>query len=155
VAALEQLTKDAAVSGLVPGGVARVISVEWYGGQAAKVTYEDSSGRMGQQLLYRSDEPRLELVSQGRAWSFDADGNTLRLVSEALRIRLAYLFDPYLAIHTSRVMPLPHQITAVYGDMLPRHPLRFLLADDPVPARPSWQASLSRSWPSAGTSTAA
>jgi superfamily II DNA or RNA helicase len=131
VAALEQLTKDAAVSGLVPGGVARVISVEWYGGQAAKVTYEDGSGRVGQQLLYRSDEPRLALVSHGRAWSFDADGNTLRLVSEALRIRLAYLFDPYLAIHSSRITPLPHQITAVYGDMLPRHPLRFLLADDP------------------------
>ena len=64
--ALEQLTKDATVSGLVPGGVARVISVEWYGGQAAKVTFEDASDRIGQQLLYRSDEPRLELVSHGR-----------------------------------------------------------------------------------------
>jgi len=52
-------------------------------------------------------------------------------VSEAHRIRLAYLFDPYLAVHTSLIQPLPHQITAVYGDMLPRHPLRFLLADDP------------------------
>ena len=28
-------------------------------------------------------------------------------------------------------MPLPHQITAVYEEMLPRQPLRFLLADDP------------------------
>ena len=27
--------------------------------------------------------------------------------------------------------PLPHQITAVYGEMLARQPLRFLLADDP------------------------
>ena len=27
--------------------------------------------------------------------------------------------------------PLPHQITAVYEAMLPRQPLRFLLADDP------------------------
>ncbi len=27
--------------------------------------------------------------------------------------------------------PLPHQITAVYESMLPRQPLRFLLADDP------------------------
>jgi superfamily II DNA or RNA helicase len=131
VVALEELTKDAAVSGLVPGGVAKVVSVEWYGGQAAKITYEDSAGHVGQQLLYRSDEPRLELVSRGRDWSFDADGRELRLVSEALRIRLAYLFDPFLAIHTSRIAPLPHQIDAVYGAMLPRHPLRFLLADDP------------------------
>jgi hypothetical protein len=54
-----------------------------------------------------------------------------RLVSEAQRIRLAYLFDPVLAVHTSVVDPLPHQITAVYESMLPRQPLRFLLADDP------------------------
>jgi superfamily II DNA or RNA helicase len=48
-----------------------------------------------------------------------------------MRIRLAHLFDPYLAVHTSRIEPFPHQITAVYGEMLPRQPLRFLLADDP------------------------
>jgi SNF2 family DNA or RNA helicase len=29
------------------------------------------------------------------------------------------------------VEPLPHQITAVYEEMLARQPLRFLLADDP------------------------
>jgi len=64
-------------------------------------------------------------------WSFDGDGALLRLVSEANRIRLAHLFDPYLAVHTSRIEPLPHQITAVYAEMLQRQPLRFLLADDP------------------------
>jgi hypothetical protein len=36
-----------------------------------------------------------------------------------------------LAVHTSLVEPLPHQITAVYEEMLQRQPLRFLLADDP------------------------
>ena len=49
-----------------------------------------------------------------------------RLVSEANRIGLAYLFDPLLAVHTSLVEPLPHQITAVYQEMLPRQPLRYL-----------------------------
>jgi superfamily II DNA or RNA helicase len=44
---------------------------------------------------------------------------------------MAHLFDPVLAVHTSLVDPLPHQITAVYEEMLPRQPLRFLLADDP------------------------
>jgi len=42
-----------------------------------------------------------------------------------------WLFDPLLAVHTSLVEPLPHRITAVYGEMLSRQPLRFLLADDP------------------------
>ena len=81
--------------------------------------------------MYRHDEARLEVVDQGRPWSFDGDGALFRLVSEAQRIRLAYLFDPVLAVHTSVVEPLPHQITAVYESMLPRQPLRFLLADDP------------------------
>src|SRR5205085_8461818 len=77
------------------------------------------------------DEPRFSLVQKGRPWSFDGDGALFRLVSEAHRIRLAHLFDPVLAVHTSLVDPLPHQITAVYEAMLPRQPLRFLLADDP------------------------
>src|SRR5206468_10219051 len=68
---------------------------------------------------------------RGRPWSFDGKGARFRLVSEAHRIRLAHLFDPVLAVHTSLVEPLPHQITAVYESMLPRQPLRFLLADDP------------------------
>ena len=86
---------------------------------------------MANELLYRQDEARLEVAEQGQPWSFDGDGALFRLVSEALRIRLAHLFDPVLAVHTSVVEPLPHQITAVYESMLPRQPLRFLLADDP------------------------
>ena len=82
-------------------------------------------------MVYRSDEASLELVGASRAWSFGGDGYLFRLASEAQRIRLAYLFDPYLALSTSLIEPLPHQITAVYGEMLPRQPLRFLLADDP------------------------
>ena len=41
-------------------------------------------------------------------------GEAFRVASEAQRIRLAHLFDPYLAVHSSRITPLPHQITAVY-----------------------------------------
>ena len=89
------------------------------------------TGKLGNEVIYRHDEPRLEIVEQGRPWSFDGDGALFRLVSEAQRIRLAHLFDPVLAVHTSVVDPLPHQITAVYEHMLPRQPLRFLLADDP------------------------
>jgi len=89
------------------------------------------AGRVANELLYRHDEPRLEIVEQDRPWSFDGDGALFRLVSEAQRIRLAHLSDPVLAVHTSIVEPLPHQITAVYEAMLPRQPLRFLLAEDP------------------------
>ncbi len=128
---LEDLTPNASVRGILPDTLVTVVNVQWFGSEALELTYKDSGGRVANQLLYRHDEPRLEIVEQGRPWSFDGDGSLLRLVSEAHRIRLAHLFDPVLAVHTSLVDPLPHQITAVYEAMLPRQPLRFLLADDP------------------------
>lgn len=128
---LDDLTPNAAVRGILPDCLVTVVSVKWFGSDALELTYKDPSGRPGNTLLYRTDEPRLEVVTQGRPWSFDGDGALFRLVSEAHRIRLAHLFDPLLAVHTSVVDPYPHQITAVYESMLPRQPLRFLLADDP------------------------
>ncbi len=128
---LEQLQPNAALRGILPDCAVTVVNVQWFGSEALELTYKDPSGKVANVLLYRHDEPRLELVEAGRPWSFDGDGELFRLVSEAHRIRLAHLFDPVLAVHTSLVDPLPHQITAVYEAMLPRQPLRFLLADDP------------------------
>jgi SNF2 family DNA or RNA helicase len=128
---LEQLQPNAAIRGIIPDALVSVVNVQWFGSEALELTYKTPAGKVANELLYRHDEPRLELVEQGRPWSFDGDGALFRLVSEAQRIRLAHLFDPVLAVHTSVVDPLPHQITAVYEAMLPRQPLRFLLADDP------------------------
>jgi hypothetical protein len=128
---LEDLQPTAAIRGVLPDQVVTVVSVQWFGSEALELTYKGATGRVANELLYRHDEPRLEVVEHGRPWSFDGDGYLFRLVSEAHRIRLAHLFDPVLAVHTSLVEPLPHQITAVYESMLPRQPLRFLLADDP------------------------
>jgi superfamily II DNA or RNA helicase len=128
---LDDLTPNAAVKGILPACLVTVVSVKWFGTDAVELTYKDPGGKVGNTLLYRSDEPRLEVAAQGRPWSFDGDGALFRLVSEAQRIRLAHLFDPVLAVHTSQIDPYPHQITAVYESMLPRQPLRFLLADDP------------------------
>ena len=128
---LEDLQPNAAVRGILTDGLVVVVSVQWFGSQALELTYKTPDGKVANELLYRSDEARLEVAEQGQPWSFDGDGALFRLVSEALRIRLAHLFDPVLAVHTSVVEPLPHQITAVYESMLPRQPLRFLLADDP------------------------
>ncbi len=128
---LEDLTRGASVKGILPDSLVTVIDVKWIGTVAIELTYKDAAGNLGNELLYREREPTLAIAVEGRPWSFDGDGAMFRLVSEAHRIHLAYLFDPLLAVHTSLVEPLPHQITAVYGEMLPRQPLRFLLADDP------------------------
>lgn len=130
-ARLEEIRIGASVCGVASPRPVHVLSTDWIGDQALNVVYRDHDGTVGQATLYRDDEHRLKVDQSGRPWSFDADGALLRLVTEANRIKLAHFFDPYLAIHSSLVDPLPHQISAVYGEMLPRQPLRFLLADDP------------------------
>ena len=128
---LEDIKVGARVSGIVPNGSVDIVAVEWIGSQAANVAFRSGNGNIEERTLYRDDEVRLRPEVRGKLWSFDGDGADLRLVTEANRIKLAFFFDPFLAIHTSLVDPLPHQISAVYGEMLPRQPLRFLLADDP------------------------
>ncbi|HEU0090259.1 MAG TPA: helicase-related protein, partial [Pseudonocardiaceae bacterium] len=75
--------------------------------------------------------PANGVVEQSSTWALDGDGAEFRLAAEALRIRMAAQFDPMLAVSTSELEPLPHQLKAVYGELLARTPLRFLLADDP------------------------
>src|SRR5439155_7551000 len=128
---LEQLQPNASVRGILPDCLVTVVSAQWFGSQTLELTYKDPSGKVANELLYRHDESRIDVVEAGRPWSFDGDGARFRLVSEAHRIRLALLLDPLLAVHTSLIEPLTHQITSVYEQMLPRQPLRFLLADDP------------------------
>lgn len=128
---LEALLPNSTVKGILPDALVTVVNVQWFGSTALELTYKTVDGKVANELLYKHDESRIEIVELGRPWSFDGDGALFRLVSEAHRIRLAHLFDPVLAVHTSLVEPLPHQITAVYDSMLPRQPLRFLLADDP------------------------
>ncbi len=50
---------------------------------------------------------------------------------ETKRYRYASLYDPLLAMNTSKIDPLPHQIEAVYGYVLKLPRIRFLIADDP------------------------
>ena len=130
-ARLEHLKPDAQVRGLVGREAVRIVTVQMLGDAACRVFFRGQDGALGEQLLFRSNEADLELVGGGRKWSFQGSGYLFRLVSEATRIELAYLFDPYVAVSSSTIDPLPHQISAVYEHMLPRQPMRFLLADDP------------------------
>jgi SNF2 family DNA or RNA helicase len=128
---LDDIKKDAQIRGLEGDKIVRIVHVEWVGTECLSVFYVDQEGKPGTQSLFRSDELRLEIAKVGRPWGFDAPGSEFKLGLEAYRINLAHLFDPMMAVHTSNVDPLPHQISAVYESMLPRQPLRFVLADDP------------------------
>ena len=131
MAKLEEITVGSSVLGIAGNEPVSIVAVQWYGTNVIEITYKNSKGVPGTQLLYRDDEGSIIVQDNSLPWSFDADGGQMRLASEAYRISLAHLFDPYLAVHTSSVEPLPHQISAVYQEMLPRLPVRYVLADDP------------------------
>lgn len=119
------------LQGLEPSSLATVVHLNPFGEGAVQVLYKTVSGEIKERLLTVVDEPNIAIATAESPWSFDGDGEAFKLAVEAKRIDLAFLFDPMMAVHTSNVEPLPHQITAVYESMLPRQPLRFVLADDP------------------------
>lgn len=129
--ALEKLQKDLLVGGLLPDQFVRIVSVEHLGDDAVTVYYKDAQGQLGERLLFRSDEAQLSAQETETTDKFNASGKHYKLTLEAYRIQQAAQFDPMMAIHTSQVDPLPHQISAVYETLLPKQPLRFVLADDP------------------------
>lgn len=128
---LENIKRGTYLNGVIPNQIVEVIDAVWHGSDIVEITFRDSMGNPNNEILYRDNEPNLEIAESSTPWSFTASSEKFKLVSEAYRIRLAYIFDPMMAIHTSMIDPLPHQITAVYDCMMPRQPLRYLLADDP------------------------
>ena len=128
---LSEIKPGIRLNGIISNEIIDVIAATPFGDDAIDLVYRTVNGRLGQQMLYANMLDTVSVETKNLHWQFNADAETVRLASEAYRIKLAHLFDPHLAVHTSLIQPLPHQITAVYGDMLPRQPLRFLLADDP------------------------
>ena len=109
---LEALQPNAAVRGILPDALVTVVSVQWFGSEALELTYKNPAGRVANELLYRHDEARLDVVEQGRPWSFDGDSHLFRLVSEAHRIRLSG--QEALAVRASKKLrtrrPARHQL---------------------------------------------
>ena len=120
------------VRGLVPGRAVTLVAVDVLdAGQIAEVFFRDDGGRSASRMLDGADAAAIETMTHGDRTPFDADPDEFLLAAEALRIKHAARYDPMAAVNGSDVDPLPHQIRAVYEELLPRIPLRFLLADDP------------------------
>ena len=128
---LNDIRKGVRLQGVIPNRPVEVVTADLIGDQVLNLVYRNPDGGLAEIAIDRDDLSRLSIEARNRTWAFDGDAARLRLVAEAERIALAHHFDPYLAVHTSLIDPLPHQISAVYGEMLSRQPLRFLLADDP------------------------
>ncbi len=127
---LEELKPGLRIDGLIPAEVITVVAVQWHGADALELTYKTTGGGLGQQVVFRKDEGSLG-VAQGGSRAFDASASDFKLVAEAQRITWPASSTRCWRSRPVDVQPLPHQIQAVYGELLPRTPLRFLLADDP------------------------
>src|ERR1700730_18038578 len=128
---IEDIKTGDSLQGIEPATLVTVVAVVPISTDAIQLVYKTPDGTLKDRLLGRNDEENIAHATRERRWSFDGDGDAFKPAVEAKRIDLAFLFDPMMAVHTSNVEPLPHQITAVYESMLPRQPLRFVLADDP------------------------
>lgn len=128
---IDEIKPGLSLTGLEPGMVVSVLASVPIGTGSAQVIYKLPDGTIRERLISGADLGALAVATVERPWSFEGDGDAFKLAVEAKRIDLAFLFDPMMAVHTANVEPLPHQITAVYESMLPKQPLRFVLADDP------------------------
>lgn len=88
-----------------------------------------SSNKFYDPILSPEQIDALQITSDD--YPFDGDASNFRLGVEALRLGLAYEYDPYFTLSIARVDPLPHQLEAVYEYFLKLPRIRFLLADDP------------------------
>ena len=122
-----------------------VVAATWIGGNALRLTYRTDAGKLDERLLYRDHEPRLDLAKQGAPTTSPPTARQFKLAAEALRIRMAGRFDPMLAVHTSDLEPLPHQIQAVYGELIGGRRCGSCSPTTPARARRSWRACTSRS----------
>ena len=88
---LEEIAKDAQITGLVPDEVVKVVNVEEIGPSARLVAYRNAQGKLDEQTIFRHDEHRLSLAVAGKAWAFDAEPAAFKLALEAYRISLAQI----------------------------------------------------------------
>jgi hypothetical protein len=119
---LEDIAGGLSLEGVEPTGVVTVVAAVPIPPDSVQLVYRLADGGLRERLLGRVDEVSIKVATVERPWSFDGDGAAFQLAVEAKRIDLAFLFDPMMAVHTSNVDPLPHQITAVYESLLPRQP---------------------------------
>jgi hypothetical protein len=95
---LEYLQPNASVRGILPDCFVTVVTVQWFGPEALELTYKDPAERVANELLCYIGTTRrgIEVLEQGRPWSFDGDGH-LRGAAVALLPR----------VHTVLSLPVP------------------------------------------------
>ena len=123
------LKPNSVVRGSILPEPVKVISVIQLGDSVKLIGEGLTTGKVHQPILTAEQIATLEISPEKRP--FDGDPSRFRLGIEAMRLGLAYEYDPYFSLSIARVDPLPHQLEAVYDYFLKLPRIRFLLADDP------------------------
>jgi hypothetical protein len=59
---LEDLTPDTAVCGIRPDSFVTVVGAQWHGPDVVSLTYRTPTGQLGEEVLFRDSESRIEVV---------------------------------------------------------------------------------------------
>ena len=126
---LDQLKPNVIVHGAIFPEPVQVIVVIPMGNSVKLIGKGLTTGKVHEPILNAEQLASLEATPEKEP--FDGDALRFRLGIEALRLGLAYEYDPYFSLSIARVDPLPHQLEAVYDYFIKLPRIRFLLADDP------------------------
>jgi superfamily II DNA or RNA helicase len=123
------LKPNSIVRGSILPEPVKVLSIIQMGDSVKLIGEGLNTGKVHQPILTAEQIATLEISPEKQP--FDGDAKRFRLGIEAMRLGLAYEYDPYFSLSIARVDPLPHQLEAVYDYFLKLPRIRFLLADDP------------------------
>lgn len=129
VLSIEELKPGVIIRGPVFPEPVQVLIVAPMGTSVKLVGKGMKTGQVREAILSPEQVTTLEATPEKQP--FDGDAARFRLGVEALRLGMAYEYDPYFTLSIARVDPLPHQLEAVYDYFLKLPRIRFLLADDP------------------------
>ncbi|MCM0594160.1 MAG: helicase-related protein [Gloeotrichia echinulata CP02] len=126
---IDQLKPNVIVTGSIVSEPIEVLTVTPMGASVKLIGKGLNTNQVHQLILNAAQIAQLQATPDKEP--FDGDSLHFRLGVEALRLGLAYEYDPFFALAIARVDPLPHQLEAVYNYFLKQPRIRFLLADDP------------------------
>ena len=126
---IDQLKPDLIVTGPLFPEPVRIITTIPMGDSINLIAKGLRTNQVHEPVLTPEQIARLEANPETQP--YDGDATKFKLAIEALRLGLAYEYDPYFSLSIARVDPLPHQLEAVYDYLLRSPRIRFLLADDP------------------------
>jgi hypothetical protein len=111
---LNEISTGQTLSGVEVNQIVTVVATVPHADTALQLIYKLPDGSIRERLLGPADEQEIQTATSERPFVFDGNGGDFQLTCEAKRIDLAFLFDPMMAVHTSNVEPLPHQITEAF-----------------------------------------